>query len=178
MQNVEFKAELRDLDLARVLCRRVRATLAETLHQTDTYFRLADGRLKRRETAGHPTEYIYYHRDNAARARVSRFNIYSLEQARAHFGSLELPTWVVVRKVREVWMHSGVRIHLDQVEGLGTFMELEALVTPTSPVELCHQTVQLIRQAFGPVMGELVSLSYSDMLAADAEQAEERGRAL
>jgi adenylate cyclase class 2 len=169
MQNVEFKAELRDLPLARTLCRKVRAAMVETLQQTDTYYRLADGRLKKRETAGHPTEYIFYHRDNAPRARISRFNIYSLEQARAHFGSLDQAPWVVVRKKREVWMHTGVRIHLDQVEHLGTFIEFEALVTPRQPVAQCHQQVHLLRQALGPVIGELLSHSYADMLATERE---------
>jgi predicted adenylyl cyclase CyaB len=171
MQNVEFKAELRDLDLARVLCKRVRATFLETLRQTDTYFRLADGRLKRRETAGHPTEYIFYHRENAARARLSRFKIYTQSQALVHFGSLGLPVWTVVHKTREVWMHSGVRIHLDVVDQLGTFLELEALVTDQTPADQCHQTLGLIRQAFSPVLGEILSHSYADMVAADAEPA-------
>jgi len=167
MQNIEFKAELRDIDLARTLLRKIHATAIDTLEQTDTYYRLTDGRLKKRETKGAPTEFIFYHRENAARARVSRFTIYSESQAASHFGAGQLPVWVKVNKVREVYMHSGVRIHLDRVEGLGTFIEFEALVTSESPQEACHQAVALLRQGLLPVMGEILSHSYCDMVAVD-----------
>lgn len=167
MQNVEFKAELRDLALARTLLRKIHATHLDTLEQTDTYYRLTDGRLKKRETKGQPTEVIFYHRENAARARLSRFTIYSQTQARQHFGAAELPVWVKVVKVRELYMHSGVRIHLDKVEGLGTFIEFEALVTSQTPQATCYQAVELLKQALLPVMGEMLSHSYCDMVAVD-----------
>ncbi|MFT3685286.1 MAG: CYTH domain-containing protein [Phycisphaerales bacterium] len=67
MTNIEFKAELRDPELARTLLRKIHATPIDTLEQTDTYFRLSDGRLKKRETKGAPTEYIFYNRENAPR---------------------------------------------------------------------------------------------------------------
>ncbi|MBY0309295.1 MAG: CYTH domain-containing protein [Phycisphaerales bacterium] len=110
---------------------------------------------------------MFYHRENAPRARASRFTIYSEDQARAHFGPSELPVWVRVVKARDVYMHSGVRIHLDQVEGLGTFIEFEALVTPQFPEHACHQAVELLKQALTPIMGELLSHSYCDMAAAE-----------
>lgn len=167
MQNIEFKAELRDLSLARALLRKIKATPIDTLHQTDTYYRLTEGRLKKRESAGHPTEFIFYHRENSPRARVSRFTIYSEKQARQHFGETELPVLVRVVKTREVYMHSNVRIHLDQVDGLGTFIEFEALITAQTPERACHQSVELLKQALTPVMGELLSHSYCDMATVD-----------
>jgi predicted adenylyl cyclase CyaB len=167
MTNIEFKAELRDPELARTLLRKIHATPIDTLEQTDTYYRLSDGRLKKRETKGHPTEFIFYHRENSPRARASRFVIYSERQARQHFGQTDFPEWVKVVKTREVYMHSGVRIHLDKVEGLGAFIEFEALVTPQTPERTCHQAVELLKQALTPVMGELLSHSYCDMIAVD-----------
>lgn len=165
MQNVEFKAELRDLPLARSVCLHVKALPVETLRQTDTYFRLADGRLKRRESAGHPTEYIFYHRENTLRPRLSQFTIYSESEARRQFGANDLPVWVVVRKTREVFLHVNTRIHLDSVEGLGNFIEFEAMVTPEHPVDACRAAVDLLRNAFQPVLGEPMGVSYSDLLA-------------
>lgn len=164
MTNIEFKAELRDLDLCRTLLRKIHATFVDTLEQTDTYYRLSDGRLKKRETKGQPTEYIFYHRENSARPRASRFTIYSENQARQHFGAGELPVVVQVIKTRELYMHSGVRIHLDLVKDLGTFIELEALITPQTPEAHCFQTVELLKAALVPVMGEMLSHSYADMV--------------
>lgn len=165
MQNVEFKAELRDLPLARSLCLRIKATPIETLEQTDTYFKLADGRLKKRETVGHPTEYIFYHRDNSSRPRLSRFTIYSEQEAKTHFGAVELPPWLVVRKTRELYMHMGTRIHLDTVHNLGNYIEFEALVSPNQNLAKCYESVNLLRQAFMPVTGEPMSVSYCDLMA-------------
>ena len=181
MQNIEFKSELRDVALARALLKRIQAVWVETLVQTDTYYRLADGRLKKRETAGHPTEWIFYHRRDEARARVSRFAIYSEVQAAARFGQLDMPVWVTVKKTREVYLHLGVRVHLDCVEGLGLgapagaegygwFLELEALVTPRQTEERAQQAVALLKQALQPALGELLSQSYSDMMAAEVEK--------
>lgn len=170
MQNVEFKSELRDLPLARTLCRQIKAAWVVTVKQTDTYFKLADGRLKKREAEGQPTEWIFYHREDRAAARLSRFTIYSQSQAESRFGSTPPHVWVVVKKTRDVWMHSGVRIHLDQVEHLGTFLELEALISPRQPVAECYRQVQLLRAALSPVLGEMLSQSYSDMLAGEPGQ--------
>lgn len=165
MRNVEFKAELRDPGLARAICLHIKATPIETLHQTDTYFRLPEGRLKRREAAGHPTEWIYYWRSNTSRPRPSDFTIYMEAEARRRFGAVDPPVWVVVRKTREVFLHVNTRIHIDRVEGLGDFIEFEAMVTPEHPEPECLASVELLRRAFGPVLGEPMSGSYSDLLA-------------
>ena len=52
MQNVEYKCELRDPELVRGVCARTGATHVGTVRQLDTYFRIPDGRLKKRETEG------------------------------------------------------------------------------------------------------------------------------
>lgn len=169
MHNVEIKAELRDLPLARAICGALKATKIATLEQTDTYFKLATGRLKKRECAGEPTEYVFYDRDNRARPRLSHFTIYSENEAAERFGATPMPVWVVVKKTRELWMLGSVRIHLDTVEDLGTFIEFEALVSPSNNVARCHETVAALRGSFAPAMGETIAVSYSDMIAGQIE---------
>ncbi len=173
MQNIEIKIELRDLPLARTLLARLGAVKVERLTQTDTYYRLADGRLKKREMTGEgalkagATEWIFYHRDNQARPRSSQFRLYSENEARAFFGPVEPPVWLVVKKIREVYMAGpghAVRVHLDEVEGLGRFLEFEALVTPHLSEEAAHAAVDDLRRALAPVLGEPLAVSYSDML--------------
>ncbi len=168
MQNVEFKCELRDPELATAVCRNLGAVHIATLEQTDTYYRIPDGRLKKRECRGEPTEWIFYNRDDIARAKISHFRIYSEAEAKARFGERPLPVWVEVVKRRELWMYKMVRIHLDEVVGLGHFFELEAMVTRRQNVARCHEIVQELRQKFAPTFGELIAVSYSDLLAQDA----------
>lgn len=168
MQNVEFKAELRDPALARTIARSIGAAFVGTLSQTDTYFRVPDARLKKREVPGGPAEYIFYNRGHRTRPKLSSFTIYSEAQALERFGTTPLPVWLVVRKSRDLYMHQGVRIHLDRVEGLGDFVEFEAPVTAERNLGACHAAMDELRAAFQPAMGEPIADGYADMMAQDA----------
>ena len=169
MRNVEFKAELRDPQIALAVARKLGAGLVATLEQTDAYFRVLTGRLKRREqvVAGEaePVEYIHYERDDRSPPRISSFQIMSEGEFHERFGTLPLPEWLVVRKRREVYLLDHARIHLDRVESLGEFIEFEALVTPKHNVARAHETVAHLRSEFAPAMGEPISGSYSDLVA-------------
>lgn len=169
MQNIECKAELRDLALARGVCHALGAIKVATLEQVDTYYRVANGRLKRRQTTGEPPEFILYERADALHARASNFSILSEDQARLRFGSVAMPVWIEVRKVRELWLHGAVRIHLDTVEGLGTFIEFESLVTRSNPPELAERAIASLREKLAPAMGEAIDCSYSDMLVRERD---------
>jgi adenylate cyclase class IV len=167
MINVEFKAELRDPELARGALRAAGAVRAHGFEQTDTYFRIPDARLKKRETPGEPTEWIFYDREDRPLPKLSRFTIYDEEQALARFGSRPLPVWVTVRKHRELWLLGSVRVHLDEVERLGRFLEIEALVSPKQNVAACHKAIAVLRRGLGPALGEPISCGYADLLAAE-----------
>jgi adenylate cyclase class IV len=169
MNNVELKAELRDLAIARATCRAIGASFILAFEQTDTYFRIPHGRLKKRETDGEPPEYIFYERPNRAGPKLSQFTIYTEEAALERFGREPLPVWVTVRKRRELWMYGNVRIHLDNVEGLGKFLEFEALVSRDHNIAKCQESVAELRAKFQPVLGELIDCGYSDLLASEQE---------
>lgn len=169
VQNVEVKHELRDPALCRAVIVRLGARLGATLRQRDTYFRVTDGRLKRRETEGEETEWILYHRLNRPKATLSHFKIFSEAEAAARYGEKALPEWVVVEKVREVWLMGDVRLHLDEVARLGRFFEIEALVTPKQHVGLARRAVVRVQKELGPILGEAIAVSYSDMLAGETE---------
>lgn len=170
MQNIECKYELRDPALCRTVIARLGARAVATVRQRDTYFRVVDGRLKRREVEGEGTEWILYHRQNRPQVRLSHFTILSEADARTRFGQAPLPVWVIVEKSREIWMMEGVRLHLDHVERLGRFFEIEALVSPRQHIGACRRIVDGIVAALGPVvLGEAIGVSYSDMLATEME---------
>jgi adenylate cyclase class IV len=164
MQNIEFKAELRDLEGARRQCRVLAAQRIGHLRQTDEYYRLTDGRLKRRTAPGEPVEWIYYHRPDRVSPKMSHYTILSEEQALRRWGTGSLHAWVTVRKTRELWMLGAVRIHLDEVDELGRFLEIEAVLSRARHVPACHQEVQRLRMLFAPVLGEPVAVSYADLV--------------
>lgn len=164
MHNVEFKAELRDVQLARSLAKAHGAAFIDAVEQVDTYYRVPSGRLKKRETTGEPLEYIFYDRDDRSRPKLSHFTIYTESQATARFGSNPLPVWVQVKKVREIYLLGNVRIHIDTVDKLGTFLEFEALVGTNHSVAACHRSIADLREMFSPCLGEPISCGYSDLV--------------
>ena len=163
-ENVELKCELRDLERARELCREAGAAETAVLHQTDTYYRVPSGRLKRRETAGRPTEWVLYERADVDGARSSHYELLDDEAALERFGDPPGEVWAVVRKRRELWMRGDVRIHLDDVEGLGRYLELEALVTPHQDREQATAALEALRTVLSPSLGPVVRFSYSDLV--------------
>ncbi|MHC4415431.1 MAG: class IV adenylate cyclase [Planctomycetota bacterium] len=165
MQNIEFKAELLDLVAARRQCAVLGAQRIGAIRQTDTYYKLHEGRLKKREGPGEPTEWIHYHRADLVRPRMCHYTILSDEQAKRRWGSQSLRAWLKVTKTRELWMLDNVRIHLDQVDRLGAFIEFEAAVSRKHDVQACHQAINHLRHVFGVSLGEPLAASYCDLMA-------------
>jgi adenylate cyclase class IV len=165
MQNIEFKAELRNLEAARQQCRQVGAEFQGAIAQRDSYFRMADGRLKKRETTSpRRIEWVYYHRPDRVSPRMSNYTILTDAQAKRRWGTRNLKAWLSVEKSRELWLLGDVRIHLDDVKDLGRFIEFEAQVSRRFSVKACHEAIARLREAFSPVMGEPLSVSYSDLM--------------
>lgn len=175
MQNMEFKAELRDLELARSLCSMLGASFIAVLEQTDSYFACDDGRLKQRVCPGEPTEVIFYQRSDQVSASVSEYQIMTPDEARERFGAaLDRVEWVV-RKRRELFLLGSVRIHLDRVESLGDFFELEAVVSPSNGIAACRRAVEQLRVQFAPALGEPIAWGYVDLLAGAHDNAPTHG---
>lgn len=180
MRNVEYKAELRDPGLARAICRRIGATHVVTVEQTDTYYAVASGRLKKREAVvrgddgdvHEPDEYIHYRRQDGLHPKVSDFEIFDTSTFRERYGIGPVPVWLVVRKTREIWMLGSVRIHVDAVEDLGQFLEFEALVTKAHDEATARRSNEELRATFAPALGEPLACSYSDLLANELETSE------
>jgi adenylate cyclase class 2 len=74
----------------------------------------------------------------------------------------------VVTKQREIWLYENVRIHLDRVEGLGTFLELEAVFDGSPDGENAQRArIDFLMRELGIAEAELIGTSY-EALVADA----------
>ena len=187
MRNVELKA--RDPDPPRSL-ERALALGAEDkgeIRQSDTYFARARGRLKLREsqTEGSPLwdELIEYSRPDSTDARTSTYQRVPVADAAALHEALDeaYGTLVTVVKRRRLLLWEGVRIHLDEVEGLGTFLEFEAVAEDGSDLGEEHEKVERLRAELQVDDADLIAASYSDLLLArpspDSRSADELLRA-
>jgi homotetrameric cytidine deaminase len=163
-RNVELKALDPDPVRSLATCRELGAEDRGVLRQRDTYFRTRAGRLKLREEEPGGAVLIQYDRPDAAEARESRYRLTRVDDPDDLRASLDaaLGTLVVVEKERRLLLWDGVRIHLDTVEGLGSFVELEGVAPPDSDLEPEREKVAHLQQALG--IGEVLTDSYSDQL--------------
>jgi homotetrameric cytidine deaminase len=165
-RNIEFKARdpqpARTLELALGLGAEDRGEIA----QKDTYFARARGRLKLREQQPGDAELIQYRRDDAPGARESEYRRVPTADAPSLRDALDaaLGTLVVVEKRRRLLLHDNVRIHIDEVEGLGSFLELEAVAPADSDLSAEQEKVGRLQAQLDIGDDSLVAQSYSDLL--------------
>jgi homotetrameric cytidine deaminase len=170
-RNVEVKALDPEPERSLAICRELGAEDRGVLVQRDTYFRAPSGRLKLREERDAGATLVQYDRPDAAAARVSRYRLVAVEDADGLREALDaaLGTLVIVEKQRRLLLWKGVRIHLDQVDGLGDFVELEGVAEPGSDLSAERRRVDALAEALGIVPERIVAESYSDrLLGADA----------
>ena len=168
-RNVELKALDPDPARSLAVCRELGAEDRGVLRQRDTYFRARSGRLKLREEEPGGAVLIQYGRPDSAQARESSYRLTRVPDPDELRASLDaaLGTLVVVDKERHLFLWNDVRIHLDTVEGLGTFVELEGVAPPDSDLEPEHEKVAELQAKLG--IEEVLTDSYSDrLLGADA----------
>jgi adenylate cyclase class 2 len=139
------------------------------LSQRDTYFYAPHGRLKLREEAGAKAHLIAYERRDRAGQRQSRYRIVEIDEAEHLKSALAsaLGIKVVVAKERRLLHWEGVRIHLDHVEGLGRFIEFEAIAGEgEAAIAEAEAKVESLRRAFGLEDADLIGGSYCDLALA------------
>ena len=167
MRNLEFKTRLTDPKAAFARARDLGAELWGDLRQTDTYFAVSTGRLKLRETPGFQAELIYYHRDEAAEARPSDYETAPSTSGTALRDLLThaLGVLAVVKKRRTLLLMDTTRIHLDNVESLGDFLEIEVPVKEGEE-ETARQRFDALLAGLGYGPADSIRASYVDLILA------------
>lgn len=131
MKNLELKIKLNSFDEVKRNLESNDIKLKNTLNQKDIYFKSDKGRLKIRIVNG-IQELIFYNRNEIAGERFSDYEILNLKSSEAEkFFRKIFEVETIIKKKRELYIYKNTRIHLDQVEGLGIFLELETVVNST-----------------------------------------------
>ncbi len=166
--NIEIKARCDKPETIRQILEDSSAEFKGVDHQIDTYFKVPKGRLKLRQ-GNIENSLIFYDRPNTAgpkRADVSLFRTDTPGGAQLRetlAGALDV--LIVVDKQREIYFIDNVKFHLDTIEGLGHFVEVEAIDESgnLSPEKLRTQCDYYIK-LFDITDADLVNTSYSDLL--------------
>jgi adenylate cyclase, class 2 len=168
--NVEIKARCADPERVRAVLRERQARFAGADHQVDTYFRVSEGRLKLRE-GNIENALIYYRRPNEAGPKQSDVVLYAAQRGAELRAVLAagLGVLVTVDKQREIYYAGNVKIHIDEVQGLGRFVEIEAAGGEHADRNSLLRQCREFMQAFGIGEAELVAESYSDLVMGKSE---------
>jgi len=165
-RNVEVKARVRDIDALRRRVESLSDTAVAVLEQRDTFFVVPRGRLKLRVLAPDRCELIHYKRPDDAGAKLSEYFIVRSEDPEAFLRVLTAALSVrgVVAKRRFLYRIGRTRVHLDEVEGLGTFVELEVVLDEGQTPEEGQAVAEELLVDLGVEDGDRISGAYIDLL--------------
>lgn len=174
MPNIEIKARCENLARARTVADKCKTKYLGHLHQIDTYFPTLQGRLKLREITSDSEPpravLIPYSKSYEKAPTKSDYQLLEAKDPKAvkELFSKLLGTDFVVEKQREVFLIDNVRVHLDDVKDLGTFLEFEAVFEIDTEENRQHERrkVEELMQTFEIKVGDLVTDGYLTLLKA------------
>jgi adenylate cyclase, class 2 len=163
---IEIKAKISEPEKIRRVLKSQNAEFKGIDKQTDTYFNVKQGRLKLRE-GNIENHLIYYERENQSGPKQSEVLLYKTEPGLAikDILSKSLGVLVTVKKEREIYFINNVKFHIDSVNNLGSFAEIEAIGNPgISKREELLKQCKFYMNLFEIREENLIENSYSDML--------------
>ncbi|MEM9409489.1 MAG: class IV adenylate cyclase [Planctomycetota bacterium] len=170
-RNIEIKARLSESQFASILnlATDLAGGLSDTLKQKDTYFDAPNGRLKLREFDGGSAELIGYQREDCLDPTASHYyrtSIANTEDVENLIQSLKITVGIrsVVRKTRQLFLCDRTRIHLDQVDSLGKFIELEVVLSENQTDQEGIETAHQLMAKLSIPESQLITDSYIDLL--------------
>ncbi|MEN6308300.1 MAG: class IV adenylate cyclase [Anaerohalosphaeraceae bacterium] len=164
--NIEIKARCTEPEHIRRILRQQNARFVGIDTQTDTYFNIPEGRLKLRQGTIE-NALIYYRRPDQPGPRQADVWLYPCPNGGAMKDLLAaaLGVRVEVVKRREIYFIENIKFHIDQVDGLGSFVEIEAIDSELSiGTEKLRAQCQMFLDLLGIRAEDMLERSYSDML--------------
>lgn len=164
MRNLELKFRCADLEVMRQRAEALGAEDAGTLYQHDVFFPASHGRLKLRDFGNGQGELIAYRRPDAVEARGSDYLLAAAPDPRSLRETLEFALGCAgeVKKRRRLFLWRQTRIHLDEVEGLGSFVELETVMNGQSEAD-ARQELEQVVAALALEPADCVATAYVDL---------------
>jgi predicted adenylyl cyclase CyaB len=177
MKNIEIKLRVESLAEKHRLALKLGADRRAIYHDTDTYFRVPHGRLKLRVSKGETSgTLIQYERPNESASRISNYSLVTVSDCAALCETLATALGVLatVTKTRELLIYGATRIHLDEVEELGSFVELETVIDQQTMGD-AQSEHELVFDALKLDSEQIVPFSYSDLLLGADSDERQRG---
>jgi adenylate cyclase class IV len=172
-RNIEIKAQVADLEALTARTAAIADSGPVEIPQDDTFFRCDNGRLKLRTCADGSGELIFYRRSDQGGPKESFYVLAPTAAPDSLREALTLANGLAGRVVkhRTLFMVGRTRVHLDRVEGLGDFMELEVVLAEDEPSEAGVREALALMERLQIPADRLVEGAYHDLLRERAEPA-------
>lgn len=163
--NIEIKARAQNFDEIKSRAEKLSNSPAQVIPQEDTFFNTPRGRLKLRVLGDH-SQLIYYTRPDQEGPKRSDYHITRSNDPENLKRVLELAYGIrgVVKKTRYLYLVGQTRVHLDDVQGLGQFLELEVVMEEGQSDAEGQKTAEDLMSALGVEKGDLIDGAYMDLL--------------
>ena len=166
-RNVEIKAEIDEIEVVMRVAELLAGKSPELIEQEDVFFHTINGRLKLRFLKPTKGQLIFYQRDDVRGPKTCTYHLVEID----HPGKLRsllavaYGEKIVVRKSRYLYLVGRTRIHIDKVEDLGNFLELEVVLEDGEPPHIGENEALKLMEKLGLNQGSLVEGAYADLLA-------------
>lgn len=163
--NIEIKARARNFDEIKSRAEKLSDIPVQILAQEDTFFHAPHGRLKLRVLADH-AELIYYRRPDQDGPKRSEYHVTRSNDPENLKRVLGLAYGIrgAVKKTRSLYLVGQTRVHLDDVDGLGPFMELEVVMQEGQSDAEGQAIAEGLMSALGVERSDLIDGAYIDLL--------------
>ncbi len=164
--NIEIKARLSDPVRTRELARSIATEGSVEIDQDDTFFNCPSGRLKLRQFSDGGGELIFYQRPDVAGPKQSNYLISPIDKPDLVRNALTAALGQIgrVKKHRTLYMHGRTRIHLDVVENLGDFLELEVVMHDGEHCEAGEAEANMLIKLLEIHPEEMIDGAYLDLM--------------
>lgn len=167
-KNLELKIKLKNFNNILQNLAFLEAEESGVLYQIDMYFLTGKKRLKLRETNGE-FHLIYYFRPDTEGSKLSQYYFFRLTNKQKTIIEKILNTFfsvkMIVRKKRVLYLYKHTRIHLDEVENLGNFLEIETVFDKNKPEYDFYNEHNKVIDALGLLQYEKIGSSYSNLVS-------------
>jgi len=164
--NIEIKARVHDFPELKRRAEAISDSPLEVIPQEDTFFVTSKGRLKLRVLAPDRAQLVYYERPDQDGPKRSDYFIFNTDDPENLKTALSLALGIrgVVKKTRYLYMVGETRVHLDDVDGLGYFMELEVVLRRDQSDNEGQAIANDLMKKLGIESSDLIEGAYMDLL--------------
>ena len=163
--NLEIKARCDDLEAFKSRILQLPVSYEGEDSQLDTFFNVPQGRLKLRESTMYGKILIPYIRPDRDGPKQSEYQLIPISDAGKTKSLLSeiLGIKGEVKKRRRIYLYENVRIHLDEVENLGNFIEFEAVIDDANQIGDNKEKVQWLLEYFDIKPDHLIERAYIEL---------------